>query len=79
MTTSPAKMNRSTSPRKKKPSRQVKEKQVTKTSKYAFTKRKSCLTNLTTFYDEMIVLVDEEKDDLVFLQPDLSKALGTIP
>ena len=43
-----------------------------------FTKGKSCLTNLISFYDKVTCLVDEGKAvDVVF--PDFSKAFDTVP
>lgn len=37
----------------------MKDKKVIKSSWHAFTNRKSCLTDLKNFYDEMTELVDE--------------------
>lgn len=45
---------------------------------HTFSKRKSCLTSLTTFYNEICVLANERKAvDIVYL--DFSKAFDTIP
>ncbi|CAM5122712.1 unnamed protein product [Eretmochelys imbricata] len=53
------------------------ERKVIKNSQHGFTKGRSCLTNLITFYDEITVSVDEGKAvDVLFL--DFSKAFDTI-
>ncbi|GAB0179053.1 mitochondrial enolase superfamily member 1 [Grus japonensis] len=50
--------------------------QVTRTSQHGFIKGKSCLTNLISFYDKMLHLVDEGKAvDVIYL--DCSKAFDT--
>ncbi|CAM5146718.1 unnamed protein product [Natator depressus] len=53
------------------------ERKVIRNSQHGFTKGKSCLTNLITFYDEITGSVDEGKAvDMVFL--DFSKAFDTV-
>ncbi|CAM4560442.1 unnamed protein product [Lepidochelys olivacea] len=55
----------------------LEERKVIRNSQHAFTKGKSCLTNLITFYDEITGSVDEGKAvDVVFL--DFSKAFDTV-
>ena len=49
-------------------SRYIKDKEIIWTSQHSFTKRKSCLTNLVNFYNEMTGLVDEVRAvDIVYL------------
>ncbi|KAK4810727.1 hypothetical protein QYF61_007701 [Mycteria americana] len=51
---------------------------INRHSQHGFTKGKSCLTNLISFYDKVTYLVDEGKAvDVVFL--DFSKAFDTVP
>jgi len=47
-------------------SRHVKEKEIIRSSQHAFTKRKSCLTNLINFYNEMIGLIKHRGEQSVF-------------
>ncbi|CAM4389536.1 unnamed protein product [Caretta caretta] len=55
----------------------LEERQVIRNSGYGFTKSKSCLTNLVTFYDERTSSVDMEKAvDMIFL--DFSKTFDTV-
>lgn len=57
-------------------SRHMKDKKIM-SSQCGFTKSKSCLTNLITFYDEMAGLVDEERTvDIVCL--DFRNAFDTV-
>jgi len=57
--------------------KQVQEKKVIRSSQLGFTKGKSCLTNLTAFYDDMAGWVDERRAlDVVYL--DFSKAFDTV-
>ena len=39
----------------------VQDNQVIRPSQHGFMKGRSCLTNLTSFYDKVTCLVDEEK------------------
>ena len=56
-------------------SKHMKDKKLV--SQHGFTKGKSFLTNLITFYDKMTSLVDERRAvDIVCL--DFSKAFGTV-
>ncbi|KAK4824398.1 hypothetical protein QYF61_014058 [Mycteria americana] len=58
--------------------RHLKNNAIIRHSQHGFTKGKSCLTNLISFYDKVTHLVDEGKVvDVVFL--DLSKAFDTVP
>jgi len=51
-------------------------KKIIRSSQHGFTKGKSCLTNLITFYVEMTGLVDEQRAvDIGYL--DFSKAFNT--
>ncbi|CAM5163187.1 unnamed protein product [Eretmochelys imbricata] len=53
------------------------ERKVIRNSQHGFTKRRSCLTNLIAFYDEITGSVDEGKAvDVLFL--DFSKAFDTV-
>ncbi|GAB0203730.1 mitochondrial enolase superfamily member 1 [Grus japonensis] len=55
----------------------VQDNQVIRPSQHGFTKGRSCLTNLISFYDKMTHLVDKGKAvDVVYL--DFSKAFDTI-
>jgi len=57
--------------------KQVEEKKVIRSSQHAFTKGKSCLTNLITFYDGVTSWVDEGRAvDVVYL--DFNKAVDAI-
>ncbi|KAK4830696.1 LOW QUALITY PROTEIN: hypothetical protein QYF61_012865 [Mycteria americana] len=57
--------------------RHVQDNQVIRASQHGFMKGRSCLTNLISFYDKVICLVDEGKAvDVVYL--DFSKAFDTI-
>ena len=64
--------------------KQVEEKKVIRSSQHGFTKGKSCLTNLITFYDGMTGCVDEGRAvDVVCLDFDVvcldfSKAFDTV-
>ncbi|KAK4810585.1 hypothetical protein QYF61_007322 [Mycteria americana] len=58
--------------------RHLKNNAIIRHSQHGFTKGKSCLTNLISFYDKVTRLVDEGKAvDVVFL--DFSKAFDTVP
>ncbi|GAB0210316.1 mitochondrial enolase superfamily member 1 [Grus japonensis] len=58
--------------------RHLKNNAIIRHSQHGFTKGKSCLTNLISFYDKVTCLVDEGKAvDVVFL--DFSKAFDTVP
>ncbi|KAK4829005.1 hypothetical protein QYF61_001761 [Mycteria americana] len=58
--------------------RHLKNNAIIRHSQNVFTKRKSCLTNLISFYNKVTCLVDEGKAvDVVFL--DFSKAFDTVP
>ncbi|CAM4608179.1 unnamed protein product [Caretta caretta] len=55
----------------------LEERKMIRNSQYGFTKGKSCLTNLTAFYDEITGSVDEGKAvDVLFL--DFRKAFDTV-
>ncbi|PKU28520.1 rna-directed dna polymerase from mobile element jockey-like [Limosa lapponica baueri] len=55
----------------------MKEAQVIRPSQHGFTRGRSCLTNLISFYDQVTRLVDEGKAvDVVYL--DFSKAFDTV-
>ncbi|CAM5115729.1 unnamed protein product [Eretmochelys imbricata] len=55
----------------------LEERKVIRNSQHAFTKGKSCLTNLIAFYDKITGSVDEGKaGDMLFL--DFSKAFDTV-
>jgi len=57
--------------------KQVEQKKFMRNSQHGFTKGKSCLTNLISFYDEMTGWVDEGRAvDVVYL--DFSKAFNTV-
>uniref|UniRef100_A0A8B9PKM6 Reverse transcriptase domain-containing protein n=1 Tax=Apteryx owenii TaxID=8824 RepID=A0A8B9PKM6_APTOW len=59
-------------------SKHVEEKKVIRSSQHAFTKEKSCFTNLIAFYAGMTGWVDEGRAvDVVYL--DFSKAFDTVP
>ncbi|CAM5115209.1 unnamed protein product [Eretmochelys imbricata] len=55
----------------------LEDRKVIRNSQHGFTKRKSCLTNLTAFYDEITGSVDEGKAVDVLLL-DFSKAFDTV-
>jgi len=55
----------------------IEDNQVIRPSQHGFMKRRSCLTNLISFYDNVTCLVDEgEAVDVICL--DFSKAFDTI-
>ena len=57
---------------------QVQDKQGFGPSQHGFTKGRSCLTNLISFYDQVTCLVDEGKAvDVIFF--DFSKAFDAVP
>ncbi|GAB0182921.1 mitochondrial enolase superfamily member 1 [Grus japonensis] len=58
-------------------SRHMKDINVIRSSQHDFSKRKSCLTNLTNFYDEMTGLVDE-KAIVDFIYLDFIKAFDIV-
>jgi len=56
----------------------VKDNQGYRPSQHGFMKGRSCLTNLISFYDQMIRLVEEGKAvDVIYL--DFSKAFDAVP
>ena len=58
--------------------RRLKNNAIIRHSQHGFTKGKSCLTNLISFYDKVTCFVEEGKAvDVVFL--DFVKAFDTVP
>jgi len=56
----------------------VKDNQGLRPSQHGFMKRRSCLTNLISSYDQVTRLVDEGKAvDIIYL--DFSKTFDTVP
>ena len=55
----------------------MEEKEIIRNSQYGFTKGKSCLTNLTAFYDGTAGWVDQGRAVNV-VYPDLSRAFATV-
>jgi len=58
-------------------SRHMRNKKVIGSSQHRFTKEKSFLTNQVTFYDELIALVNEERE-VDFVYPEFRKAFDTV-
>ena len=57
--------------------RHMDDKKIIRNSQHGFTKGKSCLTNVITFYDEMTGLVDKGRAvDIPYL--DFNKAFDTV-
>jgi len=56
----------------------VKDNQGIRPSQHGFTKGRSCLTNLSSLYDQVTRLVDESKsEEVIYL--DISKAFDAVP